>query len=227
MEKSRGFHFLVFACMLSLTANAWAVEVDCPKQVAFISKDTLSIGTTEILKEIYAAQGCPQTEFVGLPGRRGIQSFNHGKVDGEVFRLKQAEALYEREFVRSSKPLFILKSSLWQHPEVSQERRRPPGYILGVVWMESHMKGQNGKAFHSAEEMYAAYNSGLISGFLAADISVAAKIKQGNLTPAPKLEKTIHEVPLFHYLAKEFAPFMERLSQSLSDESFKGLAEGL
>lgn len=226
MKKSRGFCFFVCVVMLSLSANAFADEIGCPAQVAFIDKDTLSMAATKTLKEIYAAQGCPQTGFFGVPGRRGIQSFNHGQVAGEVFRLEQAEALYEREFVRSSKPLFILKSSLWKHPEISHEQRRPTGYILGVVWMESHMKGENGKAFHSAEEMFAAYNEGLISRFLAADASVAIKIKRKELAPAPMHDQTIHEVPLFHYLGKEFSPFMAKLSQSLSAKRFRPFFEG-
>ena len=145
-------------------------------------------------------------------------------VDGEVYRLQIAEPLYTRAFSRSSHPLFELTSSLWLHPVSSGVRKPPIGYILGIVWMEERMKGQEGKAYHSEAEMYGAYNKGHLSGFLATDASVRNMIAEGKFIVPPKHGKTEHQVPLFHYLGKEFSPFMEKLSAALKTQPFRHLS---
>jgi len=225
LRKILGIFVAGAVLWLGLSAEIQAEEIACPQKIAFIQKDSLSTSATNILRKTYYRLGCRQTEFVDLPGRRGIHLFNHQQVDGEVYRLAQAEALYTRKFVRSEEPLFGLTSSLWLHPGETKIKSLGTGYILGVVWMEKHLNGRKSKAFHSAEDMFEAYNAGLISGFLAADFSVGIRMASNELKPSPVHAKTLHDLPLFHYLGKEFAPFMAKFSKVLTaDEPFKALS---
>jgi len=224
LRKIVGLFFVGIASWIGLSAETLAEEARCPQRIAYIQKDSLSTAATNILRKIYFRLGCRQTEFIDLPGRRGIHLFNHQQVDGEVYRLAQAEALYTRKFVRSGTPLFSLTSSLWLHPGEAKIKSLGTGYILGVVWMEEHLKNRKSKAFHSAEEMYEAYNAGMINGFLAADFSVGVKMASNELSPPPAHAKTLHDLPLFHYLGEEYAPFMARIAKLLTTEApFKTL----
>ena len=222
--KTRCVFFLVTFFLAGSPGSLAGSEMGCPQKIAHVEQDWLSAQGVSVLTKMYAELGCPKTEFIAFPGRRGIQSFNHGMVDGEVFRLQVVEPLYTRAFSRSSQPLFELTSSLWLHPTFSRERRPPIGYVLGIVWMEQRMQGQDGKAYHSEADMYEAYNKGHLSGFLATDVSVRNMIAEGKFAVSPKHGKTEHRVPLFHYLGKEFSPFMKKFSAMLKKQPFKHLS---
>ena len=146
-------------------------------------------------------------------------------MDGEVFRLKQAEKLYERPFVRSSAPLFILSNSLWLHPLDKDDDRKPIGYLLGVVWQENYMKTREGKAYHDSAKLVEAYNAGRLRGFLFADFSLENLIRRKALSPPPVRGKVLLEAPLYHYLLKELTPFMDRFSELLKRDPFRDISE--
>jgi len=202
--------------------SSFASEVECPKTVAFNANDGVSAATTKILESLYRELDC-QTEFVGLPARRGIRNFNHGLVDGEVFRLRQVESLYDRPFVRSSLPLFMLSNSLWLNPTMTDDKRRPIGYVLGVVWQENYMKTHEGKIFHGSDQVLQAYNDGRVRGMLFADLTMEVVIRNKTLNPPPKKDTILLEAPLYHYLGKEFTPFMAQLSDLLKSQPFKNI----
>jgi len=216
--------FLAVFFLAGSAGSLAAGEAGCPRKVAHIERDWLSAQAVSVLTKVYAELGCSKTEFVAFPGRRGIQNFNHSMVDGEVYRLQVVEPLYTRAFSRSAQPLFELTSSLWLHPTSFEGRKPPIGYILGIVWMEERMKTQEGKAYHSEAEMYDAYNRGHLSGFLAGDIAVHNMIAKGSFIMPPKQGKVENRVPLYHYLGKEFSPFMEKLSAVLKTQPFKHLS---
>ncbi len=186
--------------------------VTCPKSIAFIARESLSEEIRGKYRQIYIALGC-QTEFMRLPGRRGVRAFNEKRVDGEFFRLKRAEAFYERRFVRSSVPLFSLISGVWVNPDLEGTSLFPIGYVLGVVWQEEYMKGRHGLAFHTTEKMYEAYSNGRLSGFLEDEYVTGKNIASGKLLPAPKLKAVVVAEPLYHYLGIEFTPFMMKFSE--------------
>ncbi len=162
-----------------------------------------------------------------MPGRREIKHFNRGVVDGEVFRLRQAEEHYERSYIRSEQPLFTLANSFWVHPVLRENKRLPIGYLLGVVWQENYMKTRQGRSFTDVDQRFDAYYNGQIKGFLAADFSVAARVKSNLISPIPERSEVLLEAPLYHYLGKEFAPIMKRLSEMLKRQPFKDIADRL
>ncbi len=200
----------IFTVVLTGSANS-QISPDCPKTIATISKGILSPIVAKTMKELYRELDC-QVELVALPGRRGIHYFNAKRVDGEVMRLEKAEATYYRKFVRSLSPLYSLTFSLWRNPNGGERADMPIGYTIGVIWQEDYMKDKTGRRFHDATSLFEAYNDGKISGFLAADISVRQLIDNGQLPNRPVKEKTVLAAPMYHYLGKEYSPFMERLS---------------
>ena len=211
--------------IMALIAGPWgdkadADEIICPGNIAAIEDDYLSQWAKNILSGIYGDMGC-ETVMTDLPPRRGIHHFNNGKVDGELYRLRQVEKLYTRKFQRSGMPLFRLSNSLWLHPKLKNNERYLIGYIGGVVWQENYMKGRPGKAFASSQKMFQAYNKGQIKGFLAADPSVQIKIKNSQLTPVPEKGKVLLEEPLYHYVGEEFGAFINAFTQKLESHPFK------
>ncbi|MCW9033837.1 MAG: hypothetical protein OQJ97_06410 [Rhodospirillales bacterium] len=187
---------------------------DCPKSIAVVSKNTLTAAAADILRQTYAELGCSIT-LSKSPGRRGIQQFNHKLVDGEVFRIKKAETLYEREFIRSEAPLFSVSNSLWAHPFPDIIRGTNTGYTLGIIWQEQYHISSIKKAYHNTKKLFQAYDEDLLKDFLATDYNVKTKINSGFFRTPPYIKKNISTVPVFHYLGKEFAPFMKRFSAYL------------
>jgi len=210
---------------VTLQSTPSSAEVACPKNIATIDQGVLSPVVAKILQNLYLEIGCPMT-LLALPGRRGIASFNSGSVDGEIMRLAKAEGAYEREFVRSQKPLFSLTYSLWHHPNRKEKERLKTGYTLGVVWQEDHMKDKRGERFHNGANLFKAYNAGRLSGFLSADMSVRKLVSEGALSPEPIKAQLILSAPMYHYLASEFAPFMTLLSAKILErKAFSHISE--
>lgn len=187
-------------------------DYTCPERVAAIQKHDLSYYAMVIIKQTYKELGC-ETEFVSLPGKRGILSFNRLDVDGEVFRMTMAEKKYTTEFVRSSHPLFISKNYYWGHPNDKIRQSRPIGYSRGVVWHEEYMQDKKGIIFNNYESMFDAYNKGTIGGFLNSDIVVSLKIIDRGFVTSPVRQEEIITAPLYHYLSAEYADFMEAFSK--------------
>ncbi len=216
MRQLRAMLLLATSGLLPLHSSAQEPE-DCPKTIANISQEPITAATLNTFQQIYVDLGC-LTKFVTLPGRRSILHFNKGLVDGEFFRLKLVEKAYQREFVRSSPPLFTLYNSLWLHPDPSISEKYPHGYVIGIVWQERYMKNRNGILFHSVEKMYETYRNGRLGGFLGTHHSVKAQIASGRLPIAPILGKVIMAEPLYHYLGSEYAPFMQRFSALIKEK---------
>ncbi len=190
-------------------------DIKCPDKIAMIPNDILTRVVLQYIQRLYSDLKC-QVDFIELPGRRGVKSFNNGYVDGELFRLAIIEPSYKRDFIRSSVPLFYLSNSLWVHADENKRERFPYGYILGVKWQEDFDGYENMRRFSNIEEMFKAYTAGHLAGFLASDFSVKLKISSGELLPEPIVEKKWLEAPFYHYLGAEFAPFMARISGLLN-----------
>ena len=186
-------------------------KVRCPQVLSTIDKGVLSLSIGRTVSKLYQELGCP-VRMEALPGRRGITHFNNHLVDGELIRLEKAETSYTRAFVRSGVPLYVLTSSLWHHPDGDKINRLPIGYTLGILWQEEYMKGNRGRRFSNVEELFFAYNSGQLAGFLSNDMAVLSGVDASKVTPRPVKVKTILTLPLYHYLGREFTPFMEKLS---------------
>lgn len=213
MKKLVASLFVLYLCIQPIYAQD-KITYTCPATIASIDKHDLSVLVTGIMKNIYKELGC-DTNFIALPGRRGIQSFNSGKIDGEVFRLKIAEKLYESGFLSSKTPLFISNNSLWTNPN---NINRAIGFSIGVIWQEEYMEGKAGIAFSNYKKMFDAYNRGSISGFLNNDIIIAIKNNQKSLKPIPVNQKKLLSEPLYHYLKPEYKAFMDVFDQHLIEK---------
>lgn len=220
------FRILVLALTVSV-AGPWngrasADDIICPKNIVALEGDFLNQWAKTILMDMYRDLGC-DTEFSDVPARRGIHYFNTGVVDGEVYRMRQVEKLYERKFLRSGKPLFMLTNSLWLHPELKNSDRYLIGYVGGVVWQENYIKNVQGKSFASSRDMFQAYNRGQIRGFLAANPSVLKLISIGELSPIPERAKVLLDEPLYHYVGGGFEAFIEAFTEKLKNQPFKNV----
>jgi len=146
-------------------------EPKCPQRVAAFDGTIIPVEVIAVFKKMYSDLDCEPT-YVPLPGRRGIIQFNHGKVDGEIFRTEKIEPLYTREFVKSAIPVFTISNSLWRNPSAKQSKKKKIGYVLGIVWQEKFKTVGVKKSYHNAEKMYEAYNSGLLTEFLSSNYSL-------------------------------------------------------
>ena len=226
--RRRGL-FSLFSTLAVLcgVSEATSAEIVCPKTIAAIDQGVISPVVAKTLSSLYQELGCSPT-VLPLPGRRGIASFNSGAVDGEVMRLEGVESSYTKAFIRSDQPMFSLSNSLWRHPNQNAKGMLKIGYILGVVWQENYMRDKldKGERFHNGESLLKAYNSGRLAGFLMADVSVKKVVKEGAISPKPVKEKVILAAPMYHYLAKEFAPFMKALTAKIAQKKpFSYIAE--
>lgn len=206
---------------LCLTLSAVSVaqaHEDCPVTIAVIEGSDTATNAADTLDLLYQELGC-QTVFAEIPGRRGVLYFNSGKVDGEVFRREIIEPSYERAFIRSKIPLFLLSNSSWVHPDQELYSQLPYGYVLGIVWQEDYDGVSPKVGFKDFGTMYTAYNEGKLNGFLGPTQAIQTQIKSGGLSPSPQMKENLFDVPLYHYLGAEFKPFMARLSALLEKKN--------
>ena len=213
--------FIIFAVSPALAEMPSSVA--CPKRVAAIEGSILPESINLIIIDIYRQLGC-NTVIVSTPSRRGIAGFNSGKFDGEMYRGPIIESRYTVKFVRSETPMIVTTNSLWLTQNEDILQTRPLGYLLGVVWQEEYMKGRNALSFHDANSILKAYNSGAISGFTISDLAILAKINQGAVSSVPIRSEILSSFPLYHYLNKQYAPFMTKFSNYLiQNDPFKDI----
>jgi len=226
MTKCR---FYVFLLVLLMAVPGTAIAQYCPGQIAAIEGDPLSRDGALYLTQMYEKLGC-KLEVRFLPGRRGVQEFNSADVDGELYRLRIIEDKYVRPFLRSVQPLFSLTNAVWVHPDPAIADAHPLGYVLGIAWHEKFVSelpvGDATRLlkFHSEDDVVAAYNKGVIGSFLTEKQTVDILVQGGAIVPAPVRKTTISAQPLYHYLGREFGPFMGDFSTLLTrDNLFKKL----
>lgn len=217
MKRLRVILLSVFVLSVWSSGSVRAQDAGvCPKTLAAISENYLSLTSKKILSAIYESLGCP-VEVLDYPGRRGVFSFNSLQVDGEILRFEVVESLYTRRFVRSSRPLFFENGHLWLHPDVSLRETLPIGYLFGIVWHENYMKGRRGKVYNSSDDLLNAYQNGEIGSFLYTDFAMNIRVTAGKIQPVPEKGGRIIHAPFYHYLGAEFTPFMIRLSRYLDE----------
>ncbi len=210
----------VMLVLLGRSMNGYAEEasVACPKSVAVIAGTYISSVSLEKIRPLYRQLGC-KTQFIDYPGQRGIVEFNHGEVGGELIRLPIVESRYEKEFVRSSVPVLEVKKALWSHPDRLHSADQLIGYQLGVLWQKRYASQfDNSVRFYSNKEMYKAYEQGRVSSFLATYVIASDVTSRASFTVAPVIQKQLPGGPLYHYLAKEYAPLMQQLSRLLQSQ---------
>ena len=142
--------------------------------------------------------------------------FNQGGVDGELMRVPVVEEHYYRTFVRSDKPVLVDRNSLWVHPDGDALARFPIAYQYGVSWQQQYIDQiPRTMRFYSNQDIFEAYKQQRVRGFLASDDVVEALVEAGELWPVPVAEDQVRTLELYHYLGREYSPFMKRLNNLL------------
>ncbi|MEH6469880.1 MAG: hypothetical protein V7752_01405 [Halopseudomonas sp.] len=85
-----------------------------------------------------------------------------------------------------------------------------------MVWQKREAAKQaNTLQFYSSQELFDAYKQGRIRGFFSSYRSEQAFVEVNQLQPVPVIGFAYPSLELYHYLGREFEPFMQRLSQML------------
>ncbi|MBO6808499.1 hypothetical protein [Thalassospira sp.] len=218
---TRIIQILALGFALLLPSFSYAQPKDeCPKRLGIVINDRLSNYIATILSGIYEDLGCP-IELIDLPGRRGFVAFNNGRIDGELFRLPVGAAHYTKPYVRSDIPLIAVTSSLWGMPGSKLHSDDTIGYTIGIAWQEDYLnKNMLRKSGHNdVDDIIQHYNSGTFDRFLAEDSTIDLMITEGAFAKdrIPVRIELLEDGPLYHFLAAEFSPFMERFSNYLSE----------
>ena len=207
---------LFFITGLFYSPDIRAQNLTCPKIISTFSNNLLAKNVGTILSRLYQELGC-SIQLTPLPNKRGIFRFNKKDIDGEIFRHDAVEKYYSVPFVRSSKPLFILESSIFKNKKI--EETRPLGYVRGIVWQEEYITDKNRVAFDSNHEMINAFNRGAIGSFMASNISFKKLLKEGLITQENIRYEVVYSAPLYHYLQEDFADFMHALSDKIEQKN--------
>jgi len=205
-----------FITSLFYNRDIGAQNLTCPKVISTFANNLLAKDVGTILSRLYQELGCP-IQLSPLPNKRSIVRFNKKDIDGEIFRHDAVEKHYSVPFVRSSKPLFILKSSIFKNKKI--EETRPLGYVRGIVWQEEYITSKNKIAFSSNHEMLNAFNRGAIGSFMANNISFKKLVKEGQIVEEGIQYEVVYSAPLYHYLQEDFADFMHALSDKIEQKN--------
>lgn len=211
--------FLGFGLLLVLPATGHTTPPsDCPQRLGVVSNSDISQKVLSVMRIVYQQLGCPlKIEY--LPGRRGFVAFDAGDIDGELFRVADGAKKYKRTFVQSAVPLMEVSISLWGEPGSTLYSDDPIGHTLGVIWEENFLeKHQLPKSGHRDEnDLIEHYNAGTFNRFISEDSNIRTAIEDGDFTQdrIPVQIEVLQLVPIYHYLAAEYAPFMQRLSDYL------------
>lgn len=208
--------FISFLVLLLLGAQGAQAQEACPKRVGYIEKNALTRLALPIMQEVYRNLGC-ETEFVDLPGRRGVLAFNEGTIEAELIRFRLVEDQYLVPFVRGKVPLINLKSYFWKNPAQMDDHRTPFGYVKGLIWQEDYAKGKPFNAFYNTQSMFKAYNAGQIAGFLASGPAIDNAREKKLISPLPIAVELVKEDAIYHYAAAPYQRFMDQFDRYVED----------
>lgn len=211
---------LVLVALFCLTIPAYATTSECPQTLSMYQENKLTLKARHIFEEMYAKLGCKLSTRL-LPPKRSLLYFNRSLIDGELYRLEDIEKKYTKTFVRSQSPLLSIPASLWASADPEIYRTRPLGYIKGYAWQERFIRQKpllTPLAYMSEDDLYVAFNKGIIGSFLNNDPYVDFLQKEGLLSVPLKKIMTIEIRHFYHYLNAKYAPFMERFSELLAKE---------
>jgi len=212
------FALLLFCMTLS---SAHATQVNCPKKLSFHGEAALVIKATDMLKSIYKKLGC-DIELAFLPTKRSLSEFNHGRVDGEFFRFPEIEKHYTRPFMRSGIPFMQLELGIWQHPDENIAKSKPLGYVRGFPWHDQFAR-EHGEirmiGYVNLDGLNAAYNKGIVGSMLTNTLYANYISEHGIVTTPIVRQKVIKSRPFYHYLSLEYAGFMKKFNQALSEDN--------
>ncbi|WP_417840708.1 hypothetical protein [Terasakiella sp.] len=211
---------LVLVALFCLTIPAYATTPECPQTLSMYQENKLTLKARHIFEEMYAKLGCKLSTRL-LPPKRSLLYFNRSLIDGELYRLEDIEKSYTKTFVRSQAPLLSIPASLWASTDPEIYSTRPLGYIKGYAWQERFI-GQKPLltpvVYMNEDDLYVAFNKGVIGSFLGNDPYVDFLQKEGLLGAPLKKIMTIETRHFYHYLNAKYAPFMQRFSELLAKE---------
>lgn len=209
-----GFKFCFFIFVVFAAPVSGQADTTCPKRVGYIEKNTLTLLVLPVMQRVYRDLGC-ETEFLNLPGRRGILAFNEQMIDAEMIRFRVVEDRYLVPFERGKVPLIQLKSYFWKNPALEEDRTIPFGYVKGIIWQENYAKGKPFNAFYNIESMFKAYNEGQIAGFLASGPAIVTAHDKELISPHPVVVELVKESPLYHYVLADYENFIGKFDKYL------------
>jgi hypothetical protein len=202
------------------TTPAFSSPHDCPKTLSMYAENALTLKARKIFETMYAKLGCSLNVRV-LPPKRSILYFNRALIDGELYRLEDIEKKYTRTFVRSRFPLLSIPASLWAAADKETYETRPLGYVKGYAWQERFVSKKpllKTVGYMNENDLYLAFNKGIVGSFINNDPYVEFLQQDGILTvPVTKI-MTVETRSFYHYLNAKYAPFMDRFSDLLAKE---------
>ncbi|GGF62051.1 hypothetical protein GCM10011332_14870 [Terasakiella brassicae] len=211
---------LVLTTLFYLNTPAYATPPQCPQTLSMYAENKLTLKARHIFEEMYAKLGCKLSVRL-LPPKRSVIYFNSSLIDGELYRLEDIEKSYTQTFVRSQFPLLSIPASLWASADPEIYKTRPLGYIKGYAWQERFIRQKpllTPVAYKNEDDLYIAFNKGIIGSFLSNDPYVDFLQKEGLLSASLKKIMTLETRHFYHYLHAKYAPFMERFSELLAKE---------
>ncbi|MEN8905231.1 MAG: transporter substrate-binding domain-containing protein [Clostridiales bacterium] len=208
-----------------------STEVATEQEVKVIScfKGSNSVDASfEVLKEAYKRIGIKlEREF--FPGQRALEKSNAGETDGETMRIKGLEKDYPN-LVIVDEPVYevdffaIVKDKKFEVNGPESLRPYNLGYVRGILFIENMIKGMNFEAVPDGNSLVKKIDAGRTDvGIMSREDSL--KVLKDTGLDLTILEPPIQTLSLYHYLNKDNAYLVEKVTTKLKEMKSDGTWE--
>ncbi|WP_417453205.1 substrate-binding periplasmic protein [Kiloniella sp.] len=207
----------------------WPTSILAQEPLAFTGIENSSYATIskQVMKEAYRRLGL-DVKFTDLPAARSLAVANSGRVDGELYRIKDIHLKY-KNLIMVPVPIGIMEGvAITTNSEISlQEWESLAPYRVcirnGVKFAEAGTKNMKVDVSNSNEHLF--YNLGLNR----CDVIILARLTSIKLAQdfetemeRPVYYHVIQTYPLFHYLHKKNKPLVLKLTKTLENMQIDG-----
>ncbi|WP_085904893.1 substrate-binding periplasmic protein [Kiloniella majae] len=207
----------------------WSFSAYAQEQLVFTGIENSSYATISkrVMEEAYARLG-RDVKFSDLPAARSLAVANSGRVDGELYRIKNIHLKY-KNLIMIPVPIGIMEGvAITTNPKISLQgwdSLTPYRVCIrnGVKFAEAGTKKMTVDVSNSNEHLF--YNLGLNR----CDIIVLARLTSIKLAQdfETEMKRPVHyhviqTYPLFHYLHKKNKQLVPKLTKVLEEMQTDG-----
>ncbi|WP_026960211.1 substrate-binding periplasmic protein [Aliagarivorans taiwanensis] len=186
----------------------------------------LADNCSQVLEEAYEHLGIT-VDIEHYPAKRSLSLSNSGMTDGEVMRIKGAEALYPN-LVRVPVAICVMESKVYSKNQDLQITgwESMADYKIGIVrghlYAAEGTQGMDVTEVHDTHALFKMLKAGRIDVAVAITTDALKTIHTQQLEGVYSSSSVIYQAPLYHYLHAKHSALVPELAQTLQTMNSSG-----
>ncbi|MCP4352008.1 MAG: transporter substrate-binding domain-containing protein [Desulfobacterales bacterium] len=180
-----------------------------------------------IIQEAYKRSGI-EAEIRHYPGERAVNMANHGKTDGEVFRVAGIDKQYKNLHmvpiaITGTEIVVFSKAVNFQVKGWDSLKPYKISFLKGFKMAEAKTQGMKVFPTGALEALFKVLDKGRVDIVIESRIGGLSFIKKYGFTGIKPLEPPLETVKVYHYLHKKHQYLVPRITKVLEEMDSKGI----